>query len=331
MEKRLNNLKEKDLPLVSIIIPVYNCEKYLNKCYESINNQTYKNIEIVFIDDCSKDNSYNILLEISNKNEKVKILKNDINKGVSATRNIGIESCSGEYIGFCDSDDTFEKDMIFDMMESLINNKADIACCGLKRIDSNDKILNYMWKAEEDLTMDSNQAIKNWLKGKYIGNSVYTKLIRRDLWKEIRFPEGEIFEEAYVIPKLFAKANIIVHTGKFLYNYYVRENSLTNSKFNKNKLIVYEREKYIKDFLLDKGSNFDREFECFCIRQNTALYMGTILSKATLDKETFKFVKNKFKQIFFKGLVNPYISIRDKIVMIEIITHLFELKKRKLQ
>ena len=311
---------------VSIIIPVYNGEKYIERCYKSIKNQTYKNLEIIFINDCSTDKTGTILEEIKKEDPRCKIINNKKNSGVSATRNNGIKHATGKYIAFCDIDDTMSEIMIEKMLKEIEKESAEICCCGLKRIDSNGKAKEVLWNSKKE-TYSAKEAYKNWLIGKKIGNSMYTKLVLRELFEDVEFPVGEIFEESYVITKLFNKCNKIVHCGEILYNYYINNNSIINSGFNDNKLIVYEREKFIKSFLEDNNYNLAKEVEAFCIRQNMYLYMGAIKNKKNMNPNTYKKVKQQFKKMAFKGIINKNISLSNKIHIIELYIGIFKLRK----
>ena len=114
------------MPKVSVILPIYNVEKYLRKCLDSVINQTLKDIEIICINDCSADNCENIILEYAKKDGRIKIINNEKNYGIGFSRNIGINESSGEYISFIDADDYIEKDYIEILYNTAIKNKADI-------------------------------------------------------------------------------------------------------------------------------------------------------------------------------------------------------------
>lgn len=120
-------------PLISVIVPVYNVEKYLDKCVDSIVNQTYKNLEIILVDDGSPDNCPKMCDNWAKKDKRIKVIHKE-NGGVSSARNVGIDNAKGEYIGFVDSDDWTEKKYIQKLYEVLIQENADIALCGYNRV-----------------------------------------------------------------------------------------------------------------------------------------------------------------------------------------------------
>lgn len=312
---------------ITIIIPVYNGERYLEQCWKSLKLQSYKNIEYIFIDDCSTDHSYNKLLKIRQEDSRVKIFQNKENLGVSNTRNLGIKLATGEYLSFCDCDDTMNHDMIESMYLSLYNNDCDISCCGINRVEENGKLIEQLWKSTANYKMSNSEAIHNWLVGNKIGNSVVSKMIKKELFKNVEFPSGEIFEEAYVIPKLFKKSKGIIHCGMQAYNYISRKGSITRSGFSDKQLVVYKRIDYIKALL---GAKYKDEIICFEARQYIPMYMSAIIYKKNISIETFKDIKKRYNSIVIKAISNKYVSIKLKLNIIEISFGIFKLRKNKL-
>ena len=158
---------------VSIIIPIYNSNKYLKECLDSIINQTYSNLEIILIDDGSKDNSFDICEEYAKKDKRI-ILKKKNNEGVSATRNLGIEICTGKYILFIDSDDYCNENMI----EKILYNsqKNDLIICGYNKIYKNKKV-HYIVKNKEKNIED--MVINDESVGGYLWNKLFkTSIIK---------------------------------------------------------------------------------------------------------------------------------------------------------
>lgn len=314
-------------PKISIIVPVYNGATYIEACYESLKNQTYQNLELVFVDDCSKDNSRSLLLNFARVDNRVIVVQTPSNSGVSAARNYGLDKAKGELIGFCDVDDTCEKNMFQNMVSELIKKNADIACCGLKRVNEEGKTIEALWQAPTGLTMCSEEAMKYWLMGKYIGNSVCTKLIKKELWEGVRFPEGQIFEEAYIIPNIMSKAKKIVHTGTVEYNYFTHETSCTAQPVDETKMVVYERERFIREFIAEKYPKLKDAVNCFEIRTNMGMMMGAELSKRRIDKNCYNTIKKEFEKVYKQGIFNRCISVKDKIKLIELRTGMFYLRK----
>lgn len=212
-------------PKISIIVPVYNTEEYLKNCLESLINQTYKNIEILCIDDGSKDNSLNILQKYEQQDFRIKVFHQN-NSGVSAARNIGLKNMTGEYLMFCDSDDYYEHNMCEEMLYTILLQNVDVVCCRAK--------INYITKNTKLKKRYYNN--RNYLGGanlndKYIMKTnvlLWNKIFKTDIIKKyhICFPNGLIHEDnAFWYMYAVLSKNIYYHSEK-LYNYTIRPCSI---------------------------------------------------------------------------------------------------------
>lgn len=206
----------KEDPLVSIIIPVYNTEQHLQKCLDSVINQTYHNIEIILIDDGSTDNSGKICDDYAKKDDRVKVYHQK-NSGVSCARNLGLDVAQGEYISFIDSDDYIDCELLQQVVSKVRHQEFDIIIFGYNEIkangiypipiDSNVMLHNKTENILEDVLMDR------------IPNFPCNKIYKKNLWDVIRFPLGHIYEDMFVIPQVFAQAKIIGWISSPLYYY----------------------------------------------------------------------------------------------------------------
>lgn len=222
--------------LVSVIIPVYNVEKYLSRCMDSVLKQTYRNIEIILIDDGSKDESGIICDRYAQKDKRI-ICKHIANKGVSNARNLGIDMSTGEYIMFVDSDDYIEVNMIEKMMNVMKNQ--DLVVCGICQIELNGNInLVYGTEIQYDYTkQDIIQGffdvsiIKDFMYGPF--NKIYVKSIIGDLRfsTDLRIGEDFLFVFEYI-----TRCNRIRIYDICLYNYVKRENSAMTAAFSEKRL-----------------------------------------------------------------------------------------------
>ena len=216
---------------LSVIVPVYNVEKYLNKCLESLINQTYKNLEIVVVEDCSKDNSKK-LLENYKKYKNIKFIYNKKNSGLSFSRNVGIENSTGDYIGFVDSDDYVDLDYYEKMMDSIIKNKSDIVLSDIKSV----------YEATGDVLINKacigNVTKENILKSG-LSASCANKVFKKDIIKEYPFEVGKINEDLAVVIPCLVKTKNISYVENTYYYYIQRENSIQNSKFNPKKFDIF--------------------------------------------------------------------------------------------
>lgn len=210
--------------LVSIIIPVYNVEKYLERCINSVINQTYTNLEIIIIDDGSSDRCAEICDKYSDIDKRIKVIHKE-NGGLSDARNSGLDICKGDYIAFVDSDDWIENKMIENLHNLILKNNSDISVCNFVRTSKEVEIQN---KKEKTIKYNSYDAIKELLKGKKIQDYVWNKLYRAELFNNIRFPKGKNMEDKGTTYKTFLKANSIVTTTNSYYYYFDRTDSIIN-------------------------------------------------------------------------------------------------------
>ena len=217
--------------LISIIVPVYNVEQYLEKCVCSIINQTYKNLEIILVDDGATDSSGNMCDELAKSDNRIKVYHKE-NGGLSDARNYGVERATGEYIGFVDSDDYIDSEMYEKLYEAIKKEDVDVAECNFRFIYSN-RITNYT-DDKYYLVLNKDEYTKEYVTMNRIFGAAWTKLIKSSLAKEIKFPKGKLFEDGFYSLELMKKARNFVIFDSPYYNYVMRENSITNSKFNRN-------------------------------------------------------------------------------------------------
>ena len=218
-------------PLVSIVVPIYNVEKYLEECLESIAAQTYSNIQVLLVDDGSKDGSTKLAADFAAKDNRFSYIHQE-NRGLSGARNTGIESATGEYIAFVDSDDWLEPDYISAMLTVALEKDADITISGLIKENGSKKQIAY------DASFGySRTAAMNVLD--YIFNEKYlmmilawNKLYKRKLFDNVRYPLGKIHEDEYTIHRLIDESNLIYTVPKCLYHYRIREDGITGNSLN---------------------------------------------------------------------------------------------------
>lgn len=221
-------------PLVSVIIPVYNVEKYLNKCIQSVLNQTYKNLEIILVDDGSTDKSPLICEEFGKKDSRIKIIHKK-NGGLSSARNIGIKKCHGEYVTFIDSDDYVDFKHIEILANAAIKFNVDIAISNIQVTTkkSAPQLNNQNYKVN---LISSKEVLRNILLEKDTSISANSKLYRKELFSNTHFPEGRLYEDNGCIHRIIMQCNKIAHCIVKSYYYYIHSNSITHSKFNIKKI-----------------------------------------------------------------------------------------------
>lgn len=220
-------------PLISIIIPVYNVEKYLPRCLNSVINQTYENIEIIVVDDGSTDHSGQICDEYAEKDRRIEVIHKK-NEGLSVARNEGIINASGKYLSFVDSDDYIALDYINYLFDLLIMAKADISICGYRKFYGNN--VKHKEKKSKLIISNREKALFDLLYQREKLSPAWGKLFRKELFNHIKFPEGRIHEDIGIIYKIFFEASLIVYGNQEKYFYFQRENSISNKGFSEKKM-----------------------------------------------------------------------------------------------
>ena len=181
-------------PLISVIIPVYGVEKYISQCLESVINQTYKNLEIIVINDGTKDRSADIAKEYAAKDSRIKVYDFK-NGGLSVARNRGLEIATGEYISYLDSDDYLDTKMYETLLEAAMKNDADMVKCGI--IETNgvreDKIT---FSDKKIINNEQNKAFENYFNG-MLWTLAWNGLYKKELAKKVKFPDNVVHEDNY--------------------------------------------------------------------------------------------------------------------------------------
>lgn len=299
--------------LISLIIPVYNVEKYLSKCLDSVVNQTYKNIEIIIINDGSTDSSLQICQEYKKKYSTIRLI-NQENNGIAAVRNIGLKEASGKYITFIDSDDYIDLDMIEKLYYFCKEKNADLVCCGTYYENENGKYyLKNCLSGEKEY--DNYEALEAMLLSKGIDSSVWNKLYLKTLWDNISFPVGDIYEDLAVLYKLLYKSKKIVHIGMPKYHYIIRSGSITHRKFELRHLNVLNVWNNICEFCRKKSSSlYEMALSRYYLSLvNIDMQMKNGKEYKIYNKE-YKEIKGKINKNIKNIRTNKYISLSKKIM-----------------
>lgn len=220
--------------LISIIVPIYNVEKYLDRCVESIVNQSYKNLEIILVDDGSPDNCPKMCDEWAKKDKRIKVVHKE-NGGLSDARNVGFDHSKGDYILFVDSDDYIDEKMIEIMLGQLINDNSEMCICHFAKFKDGEEPNRSFSKSPE--IVNSTQAMELLLKDSDVSLVVVCdKLMKREIVEKVKFPVGRINEDEATCHRFIDGCNKISIIYNPLYFYYMREGSITKSKFTEKKL-----------------------------------------------------------------------------------------------
>lgn len=254
--------------LISVVVPIYNVEKYLSNCVESILGQTYQNLEIILIDDGSSDKCGKIADSYSELDDRVKVIHKQ-NGGLSDARNVGIEIANGKYITFVDSDDYIPRDAIEYLYTCLVTNHADISVGRLKTTnklyENTDMICSGVCTI-----YDKCEALNQLFYANKYSVAAPGKLYVTSLFSDVRFPIGMIHEDVFTTYKVFLKAKKVFYSDKIVYYYYHRPGSIMVSDFNEKRLHIIDALNQIEsDIPLEK-------FECtkgFASQNIEAMYM----------------------------------------------------------
>lgn len=284
--------------MVTIVIPCYNATRYINRCIDSLVNQTNKHFKVIVVDDKSTDDTYAYLLQLqASSGLDIKVLQNSHNSGPAASRNKGILVCDTKYVTFCDSDDWYEPDFIETMVGLLEDNSADIAFCGYKVVDEYGNVKfrpvnNRMGliRREEAFCLDA--------------DSLCMLMVRSDIMKHTLLPNLRNGEDVATVPLLMAKAHKYAISNKCLYNYFRRYDSASEKPTMKvvDSLVCSYR--YVQENFPDE---YIKEKEFLGIKN---LLYSTIITlfSCSNDKCTAKELLNEFETIYPNWKNNPYIT-----------------------
>lgn len=257
-------------PKISVIVPIYKVEPYLRKCLDSIVNQTYRNLEIILVDDGSPDNCGAICDEYAAKDQRVRVI-HKANGGLSSARNAALEIATGAYIGFVDSDDWIEVKMFEVLLSGLQTAGADISVCGhYEEYKSHRK--EFTWPKQ--LVLDKERALEKLLQNDQMKNLVWDKLFCRNLFDNIRFPEGKTFEDMAIMHWLFLQAEKVVCLPNALYHYLQRSGSIVDDVSLGNRLNHYRAAKERYDALSADWPQFDQLMATQCVASAVGIWAG---------------------------------------------------------
>lgn len=246
--------------LVSVIVPVYNTEVYLDKCVQSIVNQTYQDLEIILVNDGSLDRSGKICDIWAEKDARIRVIHKQ-NGGLSDARNCGLDQAVGDYIGFVDSDDYIEKDMYASLVSVLEANNADIACTGIIWEDMNGSFEIIRCPKQQTIYRDG-EIYREIFRSGHVGSSLCSKLFVRNAFDNIRMPVGETNEDLAIAPALY-NGKTLVHTGVASYHYKRHQMSITTTYNPKNAWITIKNAEKFETVLGERYPDLRKVLEIY--------------------------------------------------------------------
>ena len=305
--------------LISVIIPVYNAEAYIDDCLKSVTAQTYQNLEIILVNDGSKDSSLSLCEKWAQNDSRIKVVDKP-NGGASSARNAGLKIAAGEYIGFVDSDDIIAADTYDILLSALEKSDKSIADCGVKTFTKIEEITPC--EKGEITELDFEKSVDGVFLRK-IDVSMCCKLFKREVFCDIFFPEGETNEEvSMILPMLKASKGIIRFSG-VLYFYRQNNTSVTSSYYKTDADIVLKNLSRVYKQYCDMGLNNIKSFKIYVgvSAFSTALYLDKNFYRINDNaKKNFKKYLSVMRKLIFTVLFTKRVILKDKILYLMVAT-----------
>lgn len=276
---------------LSIIVPVYQVEAHIDECITSILDQTFRDFELILVDDGSLDRCPAICDAYAQKDSRIRVIHQK-NQGLSAARNTGLQAARGDYIGFVDSDDFIEASMYEKLLDNLEREKADISVCGRYKVWGDKKIQEQ--KSNVYKVMDSAQALAlmNTNVLGYFDVAAWDKIYKRSCFKGIEFPEGKLCEDWFVMYKLFFNARRIVYDSIPLYNYRQRTGSITHGK--KVNTMSLEASLEVLNFVRTQQPQYVREAQFAYVFAGIGV-IDNYIEQSSIDRKSIDAVYKKIR------------------------------------
>lgn len=240
--------------LISIIVPVYNSEKYLSECIDSILNQTHKNLQVILVDDCSTDSSPKICADYAKRDKRVEVYRTEVNSGQSASRNLGLSHVKGEWVTFADNDDTLDPKMHETLLANSKKYNVLVSGCANKRIEnSNVKICNLnnaksgvynTYPIIKDILINP---CDTWVE-------VWSKIYHKSLINKLNFPEGCQLEDYMVVLPILYEVKEVYFDNRPFYNWFIRSTSQSSKKFFENRLSYFEITEKLRSYFVSNDA-----------------------------------------------------------------------------
>lgn len=274
------------MPEISVIVPIYNVEKYLTKCVSSILNQTWKNLEVILVDDGSPDSSGKMCDAFAETDERIRVIHKE-NGGLSDARNVGIEAARGNYLLFVDSDDWIDSDMIETLYRIIQKTGADIAECSFRNVYT-DRVEEETACSAKIVTGNGIDGIEGILDWRYFKPVAWNKLYRRSVIGDIRYPIGRFHEDEFTTYQFFYAAKKLVYIDVSKYNYVRnRTGSIVASYTEKNLDICFalrERREFLKEHCVTSLEEKANNIYCWLLLNNLAQSYRNNVSGEKLEK-----------------------------------------------
>lgn len=299
--------------LITVIVPVYNVEKYLERCIESIINQTYKNLEIILVDDGSTDNSGNICDEYAKKDERIKVIHKE-NGGQATARNMALDIAKGNYIAFADSDDWVDTSIYEKLYNALISNEANICVCARYNV-YNDGKKETVFVGSESKVLSSEEAIKKILTYDNMDVASCDKLYDASVLKDNQFPVGYICEDIPFVFNAVINAKKVIYINEPLYFYLQRSGSTSKSDFSEKSkgLEIYHTQ--VAEFVKNTYPTLKKEADFYEYQGKSTLLLMLEKEENIIDIKYYKYLKNNIRKNILKIICSKYFTYKKKVLV----------------
>ena len=278
-----------ELPLISVIVPIYNVENYLERCVESIIHQTYKNLEIILVDDGSPDNCPQMCDEWAKKDNRIKVIHKE-NGGLSDARNAGTMIASGELVAYIDSDDWIESKMFEDMYNRMQKDGSDIVASGVNWVEEDGSLIR-VESSEIDCVLDRTESMTELLGDRKFKQHVWNKLYKFKLIKNIPFEKGKYHEDVFWSYQVVGSADRVSVMTKSYYNYVQRSNSIMGESYSIKRLDALDAMKQRCEYMSDHFPElYDKALNVYI---GSCMYHIQLAINASADKSIVKNIKDR--------------------------------------
>lgn len=295
-------------PLISVIVPIYKVEEYLSRCVDSIINQTYKNLEIILVDDGSPDNCPKICDDYAKMDNRIKVIHKE-NGGLSDARNAGMNVATGEYISFIDSDDWIENSMFEEMLNRMHEDKSDVVSCGVKWVKENGDLIRNV-TVNSEIVLNKQDSLKEIINDGLLKQHVWNKLYKAEIIQEIPFEKGKYHEDVFWSYLVFSNVEKVSIITESFYCYVQRKESIMGAGYSPKRLdaldAMLKRCEYMK-------SNFPDLYDL-----SLSVYLGSCMyhiQHAIRDKCDRQIIENIKDRIKYTKTGNVFSCLKGKQVM----------------
>ncbi len=303
--------------LVSVIIPVYKVESFLDECVKSVTEQQYKNLEIILVNDGSPDNCPIMCDRWAERDKRIKVIHKS-NGGLSDARNAGIQMAKGDFIAFVDSDDWIAPNMYQIMMDTIEKENADICACGI--------VVSYP-ERENALSIpavvgDSKKILELIYNDTQYPVAAWNKLYRRECWEDLRFPTGKICEDAFTTYLLVDHAKKIVQISEPLYYYRIRSNSIMTSDFSRKRMDEEEAWRCNYEYMKAHYPSISSKAFGFYLQKVNVLIHAIPVREREIYKEEYEYLRKILKDNILYVLFKSKMGFKHRIKFVLDFIHL---------